>query len=116
MVAPHLCLHSATKEKRFGKLWVGIIIALRFVRCVTTRKPYARNHTRLSAFDTWLCWSHPFPLSPLCRGHGTHQIWALVMKIERFAGHHEARDALVLSVAGVTAIMLIESLISLILY
>ena len=33
------------------------------------------------------------------------------MKIERFAGHHEARDALVLSVAGVTAIMLIESLI-----
>jgi hypothetical protein len=83
---------------------VGIIIALRkFVRCVTTRKPYARNHTRLSAFD--------------CRGHGTHQIWAMVMKIERFAGHHhEARDALVLSVAGVTAIMLIESLILLILY
>jgi hypothetical protein len=28
------------------------------------------------------------------------------MKIERFAGHHEAREALVLSVAGVTAIML----------
>jgi len=41
----------------------------------------------------------------------------MVMKIERFAGHHhEARDALVLSVAGVTAIMLIESLILLILY
>ena len=38
------------------------------------------------------------------------------MKIEQFAGHHEARDALVLSVAGVTAIMLIESLILLILY
>ena len=38
------------------------------------------------------------------------------MKIERFAGHHEAREALVLSVAGVTAIMLIESLILLILY
>ena len=52
--APHLCLHSATKEKPFGKLWVGIIIALRFVRCVTTCKPYARNHTRLSAFNTWL--------------------------------------------------------------
>jgi hypothetical protein len=30
------------------------------------------------------------------------------MKIERFAGHHEAREALVLAVAGVTAIMLIE--------
>jgi len=36
------------------------------------------------------------------------------MKIERFAGHHhEARDALVLCL---TAIMLIESLILLILY
>jgi len=38
------------------------------------------------------------------------------MKVERFAGHHEARDALVLSVTGVTAIMLIESLVLLILY
>jgi len=38
------------------------------------------------------------------------------MKVERFAGHHEARDALVLSVTGVTAIMLIESLALLILY
>jgi hypothetical protein len=35
------------------------------------------------------------------------------MKIERF---HEAREALVLSVAGVTTIMLIESLVLLILY
>ena len=82
---------------------MGIIIALRkFVRCVTTRKSYARNHTRLSAFDY--------------RGHGTHQIWAMVMKIDFAGHHHEARDALVLSVAGVTAIMLIESLILLILY
>jgi hypothetical protein len=38
------------------------------------------------------------------------------MKIERFAGHHEAEEALMLSVAGVTTIMLIESLILLILY
>jgi hypothetical protein len=38
------------------------------------------------------------------------------MKTERFAGHHEVREALVLSVAGVTAIMLIESLVLLILY
>jgi hypothetical protein len=38
------------------------------------------------------------------------------MKTGRLAGHHEARDALVLSVAGVTAIMLIESFILLILY
>ena len=33
------------------------------------------------------------------------------MKIERFAGHNVAKDALVLSIAGVTAIMLIEILI-----
>jgi hypothetical protein len=38
------------------------------------------------------------------------------MKIERFAGHNDAMEALVLSVAGVTAIMLIESLILLIWY
>jgi hypothetical protein len=38
------------------------------------------------------------------------------MKIERFAGHHEAREALVLASAGVTALMLIESLILMILY
>jgi len=38
------------------------------------------------------------------------------MRTVRFAGHHEARDALVLSVAGVTAIMLIASLLLLIFY
>ncbi len=38
------------------------------------------------------------------------------MQIERFAGHREAREALVLSVAGVTTIMLIANLILLILY
>jgi hypothetical protein len=41
---------------------------------------------------------------------------SVAMKIAKFAGHHEARDALVLSVAGVTAIMLIESLILLVWY
>ena len=40
----------------------------------------------------------------------------LVMKAEQIAGHHEAREALVLSVAGVTAVMLIANLILLILY
>jgi hypothetical protein len=40
----------------------------------------------------------------------------MAVKIERYAGHHEAREALALCVAGVTAIMLIESLILLILY
>jgi len=38
------------------------------------------------------------------------------MNIERFAGHHEARQALLISVAGVTAIMLIANLILLLLY
>jgi hypothetical protein len=38
------------------------------------------------------------------------------MKIERFAGHHEARESLMLSIAGVTAIMLIESFMLLIFY
>ena len=40
----------------------------------------------------------------------------MVMKIDRFVRHNEAREALALSMAGVTAIMLIESLLSLILY
>jgi len=38
------------------------------------------------------------------------------MKTERVAGHHEARNALVLSIAAVTAIMLIANLILMILY
>jgi len=38
------------------------------------------------------------------------------MKTERFAGHNEAREALVLSVASVTAIMPTAYLILLILY
>jgi len=40
----------------------------------------------------------------------------LAMKIELFAGHNEAREALLMSVAGVTAMMLIESLILLVWY
>jgi len=38
------------------------------------------------------------------------------MKTARFVGHHEAREALVLAVAGVTAIMLIANLLLMILY
>jgi hypothetical protein len=38
------------------------------------------------------------------------------MKIERIARHHEDREALVLSVAGVTAIMLIVNLLLLIMF
>jgi len=39
-----------------------------------------------------------------------------IMKIQRVTAHNQAREALVLSIAGVTAIMLIESLSLLILY
>jgi hypothetical protein len=49
-----------------------------------------------------------FDIPPLSR--------SLPMKIERFAGHHEAREVLVLSVASVTAIMLTAYLLLLILY
>jgi hypothetical protein len=38
------------------------------------------------------------------------------MRTERFADHHQAREALVLSVASVTAIMVPAYLILLILY
>jgi hypothetical protein len=41
---------------------------------------------------------------------------ALAIKTEGFAGHNEVRDALVFSLAGVTAIMLIANLLLLILY
>jgi len=40
----------------------------------------------------------------------------LAIKTERFEGHHEAQEALVLSVASVTAIMLTAYLMLLILY
>ena len=40
----------------------------------------------------------------------------LAIKAERFAGHNEAKKAIVLSLAGVTAIMLIENLFLMILY
>jgi hypothetical protein len=40
----------------------------------------------------------------------------MTMKAERFSGNHEAREALVFSVAGVTTIMLTAYLLLLILY
>ncbi len=38
------------------------------------------------------------------------------MKTDKFVGHNEAREALVLSVAGATAIALIANLVLLIVY
>jgi hypothetical protein len=38
------------------------------------------------------------------------------MKRERFAGHHEAMETLVLSVAGVMAVLLIASLMLLLIH
>ena len=40
----------------------------------------------------------------------------LAMKSERFAGHREAMEALVLSVAGVIAVLLIASLMLLLIH
>jgi hypothetical protein len=40
----------------------------------------------------------------------------VAMKPERFAGHHEAMEALVLSVAGVIAVLLIASLMLLLIH
>jgi hypothetical protein len=48
--------------------------------------------------------------------HGSQLLKAQAMVAEKFAVHHEAREALVLSVAGVTAIMLTAYLLLLILY
>jgi hypothetical protein len=79
-------------------------------------KAHTRNLTRQSAFDTWLPGLILFPFSPNVQRSREPRNRALIMKIERFAGHHEAAEALWLAVAGVTAIMLIESLILLILY
>ncbi len=76
---------------------------------------HARNHTRRSAFDTWLRGLILSPKSFVPRSRQPPDR-TLIMKIERFAGHREAREALVLSVAGVTTIMLIANLILLILY
>ena len=66
--------------------------------------------------STWL--RGPTPHAPQPQGSRQPLIsnWSLAMKTERVAGHHEAREALVLAVVGVTAIMLIECLILLMLY
>jgi hypothetical protein len=57
------------------------------------------------------------PISqPMCLGSRQPLNRILAMKTVRFVGHDAAREALVLSIAGVTAIMLIESLVLLILF
>ena len=53
---------------------------------------------------------HPMPGSRQPRSQ------TLVMNAERFAGHHEEIEALVLSLAGVTSLMLIAYLLLLTLY
>jgi hypothetical protein len=57
------------------------------------------------------------PIRPSGTVSGSRQPRSRTLVIaERFAAHREAREALVLSVAGVTAIMLIANLILMILY
>ena len=91
-----------------------IIAPRKFVR--SSISTHARNHTRSSAFMAWLRGPNaPQPLTQ-CLGSRQPPNLVLAMNIERFAGHHEARQALVISVAGVTAIMLIANLILMILY
>jgi len=57
----------------------------------------------------------PKPLTPV-PGSREPPFGRLAMNTQRLARHHEAREALVLSVAGVTAIMLIANLLLLIFY
>ena len=76
----------------------------------------ARNHIRLSALNGSAPWPHPpKPLTPV-PGSREPPFGRLAMNTQRLARHHEAREALVLSVAGVTAIMLIANLLLLIFY
>ena len=56
------------------------------------------------------------PIRPSATVSGSRQSRSLAIKAERIVGHHGASEALVLSVAGVTAITLIANLILLILY
>jgi hypothetical protein len=76
------------------------------------------NHTQRSMFKDLAPWPPHSLSSQLQRGRGQPLIFnrSLAMKTERLVGHHEARDALVLSIAGVTAVILIESLVLLIGY
>jgi hypothetical protein len=73
---------------------------------------FTRNHIRRSAFRVLARWPRP-PIRAW--DHGSCHL-KVAMNTERFARHHEAREALVLSVAGVTASMLIANLLLLILY
>jgi len=59
----------------------------------------------------------PQPLTPMRRSRQPLIFYrSLVMRTERLASHNEAREALVLSVAGVTGIMLIAYLLLQIMY
>jgi hypothetical protein len=60
--------------------------------------------------------SNPIRPSATVSGSRQPRSRTLVIKAERVVGHHGASEALVLSVAGVTAITLIANLILLILY
>jgi len=59
---------------------------------------------------------HPIHPSATVSGLRQPRSRTSAMKTERFAGHHEAREALMLSVGGVTAIMLAANFILMILY
>jgi hypothetical protein len=81
----------------------------------TVRQPESGTTLAPSAFVAWLHDLEPSPHALLVEVTVAKK-GVLIMKVERFAGHREARQALVLSVAGVTAIMLIANLILMILH
>jgi len=94
---------------------VGLLLR-KFARSGTTRKPTPGTTPARPRLIAGSVAPGPPSPSPHAWGHGSHQIGHWSMNIERFAGHHEARQALLISVAGVTAIMLIANLILLLLY
>jgi hypothetical protein len=89
-------------------------------RC-STSEPY--SSVCVSPLAPWLHTPSPSPNAEVTAASFFNARSAMVLfngrsavKTERFAGHHEAREALVLSIAGVTAIMVTAYLILMILY
>ena len=70
-----------------------------------SREPYLPHPRLLRGLDELKSCAPPARVG--CQGG---KVGVLIMKIERLAGQREARQAVLLSIAGVTAIMLIANL------
>jgi hypothetical protein len=121
-MAPHLnfCTIERTNSFTLGiKLKLGGegVASSLACRMAATKKSTSTKPIAVSSADCTFAISVSEPLTPMRRSRQPLIFyWSLVMKIERFVGYNEAREALVLSVAGVTAIMLTAYLLLLILY